>query len=474
MDAANERILVYRVDDLPAALTGMLPEGAKPRGCLFWLAAESSTVMDELLDRLPEPEIDHVEEGLALCDVVSRVAARSAWLVDELDPADDRVYSSAWQAGFHAGDPDEVLRELEEMSVEILPIRGLLDDVALVEVTDDHGEPVDGMLLFRWIRDEGVGLQVMEPVAPGIYALSIPSLPFTEVALFDDRGRGVDFAPPRGGELVPLRLARVARPPASERPSTPTSPGELAAAIAIVNEVYAEPVASQSGSATTTLRVEQRPDGTLVGRTEHYEDGSLANMAEQEVQLLPRGASFDPVRYRALIAGVQRALRAGDAPEGVMLPDMLLPVELLDVADLATEEDFRRAAFDPEPIAGVRAPGEVGAVLARHGLPAVDSRTAVEVWYLLPATILDEPRTDRAREAAAFLAEQPEGGRLLELVAEEWDDRVLLDGAGVFWWEHLLTEIQGVLASVLPVERVVAAGRRAVARHRARHARPSA
>ncbi len=76
---------------------------------------------------------------------------------------------------------------------------------------------------------------------------------------------------------------------------------------------------------------------------------------------------------------------------------------------------------------------------------------------------------ERTRDAAARLAERPGGERLLELACEEWYERLLLDGPGAFWWDSVFVEMQDVLASALPVERVIAAGKRAVARHRTRH-----
>ncbi len=470
MDDSNEHILVYRPGDLPARLTAMLPEDAGPRRCLFWLALDTGSAIEELGERLPEPEIDHVEEGFALCDAVMRIARSSMTLVDILDPWSDPMYPPAYQVGFHAGDPEAVLRELQAMAVEVHPIGELLGSVALAEVTDEDGELVDGRLLLRWIRDEGVGLQTIEPVVPGLYALGIPPYAFSEIALFDDRGRGVELPAPRGGELLALRLEPVPRPPARERPGSLPVADDLAAAAAIVNEVYAEPVTREvpEGTLTTTLNVEHRGDGTFVARLEHYENGSFSHRCEQEVQLLPRGWVFDPARYRALISGVRHAFRVRDAPE-TYNPYTLLPVELLEVAYLATEDDFARVAFDLEPIARLRAPAVVGDLLARHGLPPVDAQTAMELWFLLPDTVVERDTMERTRDAAALLSVKPGGERLLELACEEWYERLLLDGPGAFWWDSLFVEMKDVLATPLPVEGLIAAGKRAVARHRTRH-----
>ena len=122
----REIVITYRPSDLPAEMTKSLPAQAGPRQCLFFIAVADSPAIVALFDNLPEPDIDHVDEGMALSDRVLRALHRSGELLGLLGVGVSDDCDTPYSSGFHAADADEVEAFLRERGCDLVPVTDLL------------------------------------------------------------------------------------------------------------------------------------------------------------------------------------------------------------------------------------------------------------------------------------------------------------------------------------------------------------
>jgi hypothetical protein len=480
MSSSLETILVYRIADLPPLLAERLPEGSGPHRCLFWIAPPDSQAIDALMEGLAEPEIDHAEEGLDLSQLVAELAGRSRLLAELLRPEDvpplGSLYFGTYQMGFHTAEAEEARAFLAGTGARLLPLDAIFGRVALARVQDDRGEPPVTMLLERWVREDAVGLRSVEPTMDGLLTIEIPEVPYLDYALFGMQ-QGLDLEPPRGGDVLSLVLAPEAPPPAPAArfsPPLPSSPAEVNRGVAIVGEVFASAltVTTPEGRASLTFRVEPcAAEGVeATGTLEVHVDGQLRKVGSGPVRFAPRPGAWDEARLRNLVRGARRAIARLEDVEWLM-PEDFLPVELLVDDALTTEDDFAANAFALAPIARVRAPEEVPAVLARHGHDPVDAAASADLWCLLPTTVVERRwtalHTEAARAAAERLAASPPGRALLTLAADEWITRVLVDRGHAASYLPLYETFTDLLGATAGFDAVRTAGRRAVSRWRA-------
>ncbi len=185
----GEAIIAYRVSDLPEALGRMVPAEAGPRRCLFWVARPGSRTLGELFDEIPEPELDHVAEGLSLASAVVVTLASSPALAELLRPDEvpkgGRLTGGSWNAGFHTADGELVERWLRERGVRLLPVSAVLDTVQLLDVRDPAGDPVCGLTYESRVMNPGSCYDLSE-LAPGLYAIDREDSAFDHFDLFAD------------------------------------------------------------------------------------------------------------------------------------------------------------------------------------------------------------------------------------------------------------------------------------------------
>ncbi len=148
-----DRVIVYRLRDLPRALTRDLAlEGSAAEDALFFLAPAASPILRELSEALPRGAGD----AGAATEAAGRLAARIATLSKkvegtrallapyELSPG--VAMSSLRVAGsFHAGHPAEVEAFLRARA-ELFPVALLLEEVALFELRSASGDALDEVI----------------------------------------------------------------------------------------------------------------------------------------------------------------------------------------------------------------------------------------------------------------------------------------------------------------------------------------
>lgn len=445
----------------------MLPPGSPVERCLFWVAREASPTIRAVMKRVPEPAIEHVREGLALARHVANIAGRSARLAELLRPEEVRpfepVYLGRYNMGFHSA-PHEIVRSaMIEAGARLLSIREVLDRVAVLHVNDETGAATQDPITQRWIRDGELEFRTIEPTAPGVFTLEIPDAPLLALALFSP-GAGLDLAPPRGGEVLALTLRReepVEIVPAAAEISW--SAADLAAAVTVVAEVYATPIAYRLHGASIELALGARAErGMLAAELEVRRDGVVAKSASEWIAA---PASFDRARWTALVRGIRTAVAALDDLER-LTPADLLPTDLLAAPELDDDDDFARRAFDLLPIARARAPIEAGPVLARHGFDELEAGHVADLWLLLPQTILSH-RVENLRwasvaAAAKRLAANDATKPLVEIAVEEWTTAMRRARASALAIVPVHERMDALLRDTLGLRRTLAARRRAL------------
>lgn len=206
-----ETMIVYRVADLPEGLARDLPADAGPRRCLFWIQPAGSAACQALMAALPEPEIDHVDEGLALASLVMRLGGRGGRLAAIVPPeiADgDEVYG----LGFHAGPADVTEQFLRAAGHDLRPVSEILGGLAVVEVraADDS---LCSRVIERTVCDGQLRLGVLHTAGRGLFAVEGPAQRW---ALLDgERHEMIEREPPPAGIVTDIRLRPVAPRPAA-------------------------------------------------------------------------------------------------------------------------------------------------------------------------------------------------------------------------------------------------------------------
>lgn len=211
----GEAILVYRPGDLPSAVTQGLPADAGPRRCLFWLARSNSALPQRLFDAIPEPDLDHVGEGIQLVQGAARLLAQSPLTAELLRPEEvppgGRITGGRYKAGFHTGDADQVEAWLRDQGARLLPIAPILARLLLIEVRDADGEPVSGLQKSSRVVNAGFRSPIREGT-PGMYAVDRDDEAHRHFDLVlgeEDAERRVELRP---AELPPTGVVPVVMP----------------------------------------------------------------------------------------------------------------------------------------------------------------------------------------------------------------------------------------------------------------------
>lgn len=449
----------------------MLPAGSPVERCLFWIAREASPTIRGVMKRVPEPAIEHVAEGMALARHIANIAAHASRLAELLRPEEcvpfEPVYFGRYNMGFHTAAHDEVRAAMLDAGARLLPVDEVLGGVAVLHLRDAGGAEIHEPITLRWIRDNGLGFRVIEPTAPGLFTLEIPGEPVTELALFLP-GAGLDLQPPRGGEVLELEFHEEASVEIVASPvEVPWSIQDQEAAVAVVSEVHATPLVFRRFGARFELALAARAgEGRLEVTLEVRRDGVVDKTMTESV---PAFGPFDRARWTALVRGVRTAVAALHDLES-LTPSDLLPTDLMVALELDSDAKFARRAFDLLPIARVAAPVEAGPVLARHGFGDIEARHVVDLWLLLPQTLLSRRRVGALRwtsvEAAAKRLVASDATAVLEILVEEWTTTMVRARADALDVMPLYERIDTLLYETLGVHRMVAARRRALRRRR--------
>jgi hypothetical protein len=117
----RETVIIFRAAELEATDLGItaadrLPPGAGPYGCLYFVAAPSSS--KRLFAAIPEGDVDHVDEGmLVAADVMSALVRR----------CDLSAFGETASSGFHASPAEGVERWLRAQDdLTVVPLTRLL------------------------------------------------------------------------------------------------------------------------------------------------------------------------------------------------------------------------------------------------------------------------------------------------------------------------------------------------------------
>ncbi|MBW2528349.1 MAG: ankyrin repeat domain-containing protein [Deltaproteobacteria bacterium] len=143
-----ETIVIYRLQQVPEALTEGLPPDAGPWRCLFWVAANGSQAIASLLDAVPEPEVDHVDEAMAVAGDIANFLRGSDVIPAALGPG------PTYSVGFHTGDADAAEAFLRDAGHILVPIFDFdLDD----EGTAASRADLDEALFFAAMNGDARG-----------------------------------------------------------------------------------------------------------------------------------------------------------------------------------------------------------------------------------------------------------------------------------------------------------------------------
>ncbi len=455
---SEETIIVYRPDDLPPRLGQRLPRSAGPHRCLFWIAREKSGATEHLFATLPEPELDHVEAGMKLASLVAQLAARSHHLADLVRPDEvapgAREYGGTYSLGFHTAPAADVEQHLRAAGHVLVPIADIFAHLAIVEVTGSEAPP--SALVERCVRDEMLTLRLVETLSPGLFAIEMPSTPGRRWMLFDASSRSAERSPPRNGEVIAIRLEPAA--------STSRICEDLRVAARIVAEEHAEPFAF-GGRVVSTLAEEislelphfrfevgaLRGDGRIDAALREFAGDELAAVSGDWLPLVSPHVAFDPERYRAFVRGVRAAIIA--LPVGPdrddLCPADFLPIELLELDELATESQFESMAFQREAVASARSRRAADAFCRSHGLKVPDHAAFLDVAALLPDTVFSLRTVRHAETSPEALSAHPHGTEWLRAIVTAWVRRMLDDDAAASQHVQLFTEVMKLLERTL-------------------------
>ncbi len=171
-----ERVVVYRLSDLPPQLRRELPKGGEIERCLFFVARQQSAAIRGLFATLPEPHVENTAEGMGVSARVGRVLARGSMLASVLRPVElpplDAADSSTFRFGFHAGTFEDAERSLLAGGAQLVNVRELLVTLAIIELLCQDGTPSRTATLVTGEGPTGE-VQDLTPVEPGLFALDL-------------------------------------------------------------------------------------------------------------------------------------------------------------------------------------------------------------------------------------------------------------------------------------------------------------
>lgn len=143
----RERMLAYYLDAVPEYLSRELPLDASARRCLFFAARAGSRVVGAMLEAVPEREHDQTDETMVIAARITEIVSQSENFAlmlrpDEV-PAGGAIVGGSYLDGFHGGDAKAVERWLEAQGVECLSVEYFLDQLILLRLVDEDGEPLE-------------------------------------------------------------------------------------------------------------------------------------------------------------------------------------------------------------------------------------------------------------------------------------------------------------------------------------------
>ena len=176
--ARVETVIVYRVHDLPRILRADLPAGSEVEQCLFFLAEPESSTIARLRDALPEPLLEHVNEGVVVSWKAMRVLVRSSSLRSmlELGGASPDSMEQVLTYGFHAGPAEEIERWLRDAGVRLIPASEILRELYLFELQCHDGTRPKTAIL-RIEQSQSPAPAVLRCLEPGLFVLDLSQRP---------------------------------------------------------------------------------------------------------------------------------------------------------------------------------------------------------------------------------------------------------------------------------------------------------
>ncbi len=321
---SSEIVYVYGLLDLPSELRTQVPLGSPLEACLFYVARGRSPAIHATFAEVPEPTVMHVDEGMTVARIVCSVLRSSRFLGALGSESHDSM-------GFHSGDRSVVEQALTAAGATLVPLSTLLAQLAFVTIEAEALLGVHDVVVERWVGPGTLGFTLRIPIE-GTTMLAIPlvDVPNEAWALIDGAGRHGDAQRLRTGGCHAVRLA------------LPTlflaSPGQAAAAAAIIADVYRSDVVGTQ--ITSSVEVGEVIDGNVAMTISWQQEGQVFYRMRDDVRLLSSRTPFDAERYRACIAGTRLAL---EAAASVRTCD-LVPLALYDDVSLSDAEAFRMHA----------------------------------------------------------------------------------------------------------------------------------
>lgn len=447
---APETLLIYRLCDVPPGLHEDLPEDAGPRACLFWIARKGSQVFKGLVRDRPENDIDCAKQGMAVAFRVMKVAARGRRLADLLRPDEvaGPIRSGTYGFGFYAGAADLAESWIQAHGHTCLPVSEALRQVVALRVKMEDGAPATRVLL-RFFDSARPRLEEVDCIEPGLFAIDRDLLFDPPWFLFSD-GQGASLST-TGEGFQEVRLVHTPVPdrPPVVRPSREGAHGlTLSRAVEIIHEVFAEPARMTDPHSGESLSVELKilevnEDGSARARFDVHDRSGLRDQKDQPVVLIPAGSVPDESRYRALFEGVRQAVPSASP---YVMPADLVATEYLRCDDLRTAQDFAKAVFDPQVLGRRLARAECVRVLGEDAA-SLSVELAVDLWRLLPQTVLDRSIDSDPWEVTARLRNAGVDAALLRTIAERWTQRFLEDGGEAERYQHLYSGVMEALGT---------------------------
>ncbi len=183
----TETLLVYDLNDVPQELTWRVPDTSLVRQRLFWAGRSHSKLVDELFGEIPEPDIEHVDEGLDTAMLVASAAAASHRFAERVRPEDvpqgGRIYG-AFCGGFHTAERGPVEEWLRKHST-LVDIREVLSKVLVLRVT--RGEDLVDSVMWTSHTVNAGSEEMFDELycGPGFYGLDREDPAYESFEIYD-------------------------------------------------------------------------------------------------------------------------------------------------------------------------------------------------------------------------------------------------------------------------------------------------
>lgn len=378
-ESVAEVVLIFHAQDLPEIVTGRIAADHPIRECLFYVSRDGSPAIQSLFEDMPEPPFEDTEMWMNVAEVALSSLSRGGFL-GILGSGDESIHGY----GFHTGEAAHVRKTLMAAGAVLVDAGR---DLAMLRwfTRPNLARPT----FVRSVCGPSITIELLQPVvisrdplASALFAVPVSTAERRIWAVVAEYGCvEIDRAFLNGVELIVASRAPRNFPPA-------TDPRHLGQAVSILQEVFGG--TWHRSYPTTTVRFDELGGVANVEVTHDLHDGNYMTDAGP-IDVLPYGATrFDAVRYRALATAVRGHLER----EGLeFLPEELVPLLLLDDANLRTVEDFAAALLDGPRAAALvalrvestwRALGITGPMGAAHGVLSIAWHDLAPYIMLLP------------------------------------------------------------------------------------------